>query len=601
MPVLSNPPHPIFRLLLGCLLLVVAAQLAACGSRGESAADSVARYTPMQMPDGGWVLRRGNGAEPETLDPQRVQSVNASNIVRDLYEGLVSTAADGTLVPGVAQSWEVSPDGLVYVFHLRPTARWSNGKPVTAADFVYSLRRLVNPETGSPYAAILKPVANAEAIIQGEQPPTALGVQALDAHTLKIQLHAPTPYFLGLMAHASSYPSYQPVVEKYGDAFTRPGNNVSNGAYVIKEWVTGGHILLEKNPYYWNRDQVRIQYVKYLPVSNVDSEFKRYLAGELELTSSVPIPQLQWIRRNLSQEMQVHPVLGLYYYGLNDARAPFKDKPKLRQALAMAIDRQILVEKVVRGGELPAYAWVPPGVANYTPQKVAWANWTQAKRNARALELYHQAGYSSEHPLQVQIRYNSSDGHRKIALAIAWMWKQALGVQVQLVNEEWKVFLQNVRLGELTQVYRMGWFGDYNDANTFLELMHSGFGMNGTGYHSAAYDALVDAAAAEPDAAKRRSYLQAAERQLLQDMPAIPLYHYVSKHLLKPYVKGYVGNVLDRHSSKDLWIDPAAISTARPMPEKADPPAADKPQEAAEPAPQPDAAPAPAAAAEAQG
>lgn len=542
-------PKRIVLALLACGFLITG-----CGNKNDDG-ELTARNKPLVLKDGRTVLRRGNGAEPETLDPHRAQSVTSSNILRDLYEGLVGEAPDGRLVPGAAERWEISNDNKTYIFHLRKNARWSNGEPVTAEDFAYGLRRCVDPATGSPYAEILAPIANAKAIISGEKPPSSLGVKALDAHTLQISLKAPTPYFLGLLTHSSAYPAHRVSIEKHGDAFTQPAKHVSNGAYVLSEWVVASHITVEKNPRYWDAGNTGVDVVRYLPIDNADSEFKRYLAGELEMTGTIPISRLDWAQENLQQDYRTHPSLAVYYYGLNTTRPPFKDAPELRRALSLAVDRRIITEKVTRGGELPAYSWVPPGVSNYTPQKADYAQWPREKQIAKARKLYAQAGYSADNPLRVTLRYNTSEGHKKIATAIASMWKTNLGAEVTLINEEWKVFLANVRTRKITQVYRAGWVGDYNDANTFLELMHSRFGLNGTGYNNPDYDALVDAAALQLDPNRRQELMQQAEAIFLTDQPAIPLYHYVGKRLVKPYVKGFVGNVMSHYHSKHLTIE----------------------------------------------
>lgn len=543
------------RVLLSALFLSASLSLTACSRGGEGEELPVRVTAPATLPDGRSLLRRGNGAEPESLDPHKAQSTTSANILRDLYEGLIGEAADGTLVPGVAERWEMTPDGLSYIFVLRENARWSNGEPVTAEDFVYSLRRSVDPATGSSYSAILAPILNAGDVIAGQQPPAALGVEALDARTLRIRLRAPTPYFIGQLAHASAYPVYRPAVEAHGDRFTQPGKVVSNGAYVIKEWVALSHVLAERNPQYWNNANTKIDAVKFLVIDNAEAEFKRYLAGELDLTESVPIPRLDWAQRRLPAEYRRHPSISTYYYGLNLERPPFKDNPRLRRALSMAMDRETLVQKVTRGGELPAYGWVPPGITHYTQQKPEWADWPRERQIAEARRLYREAGYSQDKPLAVELRYNTSEGHKKIAAAVAAMWKTTLGVKVTLINEEWKVLLQNVNAKKITQVYRAGWVGDYNDAFTFAELMHSGFGLNGTGYASAQYDALVDAASVEADLDQRRELLQAAERQLLADQPLIPVYFYVNKRMVKPYVQGYQGNLMNHHASKHLRIE----------------------------------------------
>lgn len=546
---------PAKRILLTRLLLALALGLvqAAC-SRGDDEL-AVRKSQPERLSDGRAMLRKGNGAEPESLDPHKSQSTISSAILRDLYESLVGEAPNGDLIPGAAESWEISPDGLTYTFHLRGNARWSNGQPVTAEDFAWSLRRSVDPATASVYSAVLSPILNAADVTAGKRPPAELGVEARDAKTLRIRLKAPTPYFLGLLTHTSTYPVYRPAVEQYADQYTAPGKNVSNGAYVIKEWVVSSHILLERNPQYWDNANTKIDLVKYLAIDNAESEFKRYLAGELDLTGTVPIPQLDWARTRLPNEYKAHASISTYYYGLNLEQPPFKNNPKLRLALSMALDRQILVQKVTRGGELPAYGWVPPGIINYTPQKPAWADWPRDRQVTEARRLYRKAGYSEAKPLQIEIRYNTSEGHKKIAAAISAMWKMTLGLRTSLVNEEWKVLLDNVNAKKLTQVYRAGWVGDYNDAFTFAELMLSRFGLNGTGYTSPQYDALVDAAAHEADVMQRRELLEQAEQVLLADQPLLPIYFYVNKRLVKPYVQGYQGNVMDHIYTKYLAID----------------------------------------------
>lgn len=509
------------------------------------------------------VLRKGNGAEPQTLDPHRAQGVPEANILRDLYEGLVSENPDGALAPGAAAHWDVSADGRIYTFYLRKGARWSNGAPLTANDFVYSLRRTVDPATGSSYAAILSPIQHAAAIIEGKVPPESLGVQALDSHVLKITLESPTPYFLGLLTHTTTYPVYHPAVERFGAAFTQPGNSVSNGAYTLDEWVVASHVTLRHNPRYWDAANTRIGIVKYYGIDDQEAELRRYRAGELDLTSTVPLGQLEWVRERLRDEYRAAPYLGTYYYGLNLTRPPFKDNRALRKALSLAIDRDILVGKVTRGGELAAYGWVPPGIENYSGQTLIYADWPRSRLIRLARRLYRAAGYTRAKPLTVDIRYNNSDTHQKIAVVIASMWRQVLGVDTTLVNEEWKVFLQNVQQRLVTQVYRASWIGDYNDAYTFAELLHSRFGLNGVGYASERYDRLLAQAAGESDQQQRRALLQQAERVLLADHALIPLYFYVSKRLLKPYVKGYRDNVMDHHYTKNLRIEVLAKTGAR--------------------------------------
>lgn len=499
------------------------------------------------------VLHMGNGAEPQTLDPHRAEGVPASNILRDLFEGLVSEQPDGTIMPGAAVSWVVSEDRLTYTFSLRTDARWSNGEPVTAQDFVYGLRRSVDPATLSEYSSILHPIENAESIIAGKLPPTKLGVMAEDATTLRIKLNAPTPYFPGLLTHSTTYPAHRASIEAAGDRFARPGKLVGNGAFVLDEWVVQSHIKLKRNEHYWNDAQTTIEEVYYYPIENADTELKRYRADALDITQVVPYQQLGWIRDNLGDELVIAPYLGSYYFGFNTTRPPFKDNQPLRQALNMAIDRKIITERISGAGEIPAYGWVPP-VEGYSAQQPEWASWTQEQRNEEAKKLYRESGYSNENPLRLEVLYNTNENHKRLVVAIASMWKQVLGVETSLINQEWKVFLETRRRMEVTQVFRAGWIGDYNDAYTFSQLMHSKNELNHQGYANEAYDSLLDQAAMETDLERRAQLLQQAEQILLQDLPIIPVYVYVSKHLVKPWVGGYESNIMDHHYTKDLYI-----------------------------------------------
>lgn len=500
------------------------------------------------------ILHRGNGSEPQSLDPHKSEGVPSSNIQRDLYEGLITESPSGELLPGVAKSWTVSPDGLRYIFELRAEAKWSNGDPVTAMDFVYSWRRIVNPKTGSYYAQTLAPILNVEAIIQGKKPVTALGVRAIKDHQLEVVLKGPTPYFPGLLTHSSTYPVHQQSVERYGDKFARAGNLIGNGPFVLTEWAVQSHILLTRNPLYWDNANTRLEQVYFYPIDNQASELKRYRAGELHIAESLPLSQIPWLRKNLAEDLRISPYLGIYYFGYNLVRAPFKDNKKLRQALSMVIDREILTEKILKTGETPAYSWVPPNVANYEKQEYEWKAWTMQKRIAKAKALFKQAGYGKDTPLTVEIRYNTSENHKKVAIVVASMWKKNLGVKTKLYNEEWKVFLANRKAKKVTEIFRAGWIADYNDAFSFAELMHSQHGVNDSGYNNKSYDDLLAKSALEAEPEKRRQLLQQAERILLEDYPVIPIYYYMSKHLVKPYVGGYEDNVMDHHHSKHLYI-----------------------------------------------
>ena len=499
------------------------------------------------------ILRRGNGTEPETLDPHRAEGVTAANVLRDLFEGLVTEAPDGTLIPGAAESWTLSDDGLVYTFKLQGSGRWSNSDPVTADDFVYGLRRSADPATLSEYSAILYPIENATEVVAGALPPERLGVRAVDAQTLEIRLHAPTPYLLGLLTHASTYPVHRKSVEQHGARFARPGMLVSNGPFRLGEWVVQSHIRLLRNPQYRDDAHTTLNEVWYYPVENAEAELNRYRAGELDLTETVPARQIPWLRQNLPDELHIAPYLGSYVFGFNTTQPPFRDAPKLRKALALALDREILTSKISGAGELPAYSWVPP-VSGYTQQLPDWAQWTQVERNAKAQRLYAEAGYSASRPLRMQLLYNTESNHRRLAVAMAAMWREVLGVETELLNQEWQVFLQTRRSRLDTQLFRYGWIGDYNDPYTFAEILESKHGLNDMGYSNPRYDALLAAAAREADPQQRMDMLAEAERVMLEDMPIVPLYFYVSKKMVKPWVAGMEANIMDHHHSRHLRI-----------------------------------------------
>ena len=539
------------RLLLPILVILAAAPiiLQGCGDRGSRE----------ESPTGAPVLNRALSTEPESLDPQKSRSVQAADVLRDIGEGLVSYSASGELVPGTAESWEMSKDGLTYTFRIRPDARWSNGDPVTAADFVFGLRRLVDPATAAFYAAELGNVVNAEAIVAGELPPQDLGVTAKDERTLVISLVQPTPYLLSLLTHPSTFPVHRESVELHGDAFARAGNLISNGAYELVDWEQGAVIELRRNEHYWNDAETSIDFVRHHVVTQEMAEFNRYRAGELQITSTVPPDNFEQIRADYAEELHIHPTNGVYYYGFNMTRPPFADNPELRQALSMAIDREVLVEAITGRGEAPAYSWVPPGIDNYDPVRLPYTELSQQERNAIARNLYRKAGYGKDNPLRFELRYNTSDTQQRIALAVQAMWRKVLGAEAQLVNVEFRVLLDQMREREVTEVFRSSWFGDYNDANTFLAIMQSDSAANTPGYSNPEYDELMRSAGAQLDLDRRRLYLEEAERVLLADHVVIPLYIYVSKHLVSPEVRGWQDNILNYHYSQHL-----SLGTAEP-------------------------------------
>jgi oligopeptide transport system substrate-binding protein len=503
------------------------------------------------------VINRALSTEPESLDPQKGRSVQAADVLRDIGEGLVAYSASGDLVAAAAERWEISADGLTYTFHIRPEARWSNGDPVTAGDFVFGLQRLVDPKTAALYAAELANVVNATEIVAGEMPTSELGVTAVDDATLVISLLRPTPYLLSLLTHGSTFPVHRGTVMEHGDGFARAGSLLSNGAYVLIDWQPGSIIELRRNEYYWNDASTAIDVVRHHIVTQEMAELNRYRAGELHTTSTVPPDNFAQVKEEYADQLHITPTLGVYYYGFNLTKPPFKDNPALRQALSMAIDRELLVEKITGRGEAPAYSWVPPGIDNYAPPQLSYAELTQDERNALAQSLYKEAGYSDQNPLRFELRYNTSDTQQRIALAVQAMWRDVLGVEATLVNVEFQVLLDQMRDAEVTEAFRSSWFGDYNDANTFLAIMQSDSPGNMPRYADEEYDELMKSANEQLDLERRRLYLEEAERALLADHAVIPLYFYVSKHLVSPEVRGWEDNILNYHYSQYLSLDAA--------------------------------------------
>jgi oligopeptide transport system substrate-binding protein len=524
----------------------------ACGRETSAPSPAGSDGPPPAQPA---ILRRGNGPEPESLDPQKARQDSSLNILRDLFEGLTSLDREANVVAGAAQSWTISADGTVYTFTLRDHLEWSNGAPLVAADFARGLKRLVDPATASEYANNLAPVLNASAIVRGDLPPTSLGVDAPDDRTLVLRLAAPAPYVLALLAHPSTFPVHGPSLERYADDYAQPGHLVSNGAFVLDEWVVGSHVAAHRNRHFHDADAVRIDGVRYYHMADAGTELRRFRAGELDVTYTIPNSQFDWLRSNLADELRIGPQLSVYYYGFNLTRPPFKDAPELRKALSLALDRERIVKQVTGLGELPACSWVPPGVSNYTPQRFDYCDWPPERRIAEARRLYRAAGYTREHPLHIEIRYNTGEVHNRIAVAVASMWKEALGVEAQLVAEEFRVLNQTIQSRRVTQVFRSSWIGDYNDAWTFAQLLESHFGINLTGYSNPDYDAQLAEAAASADPGRRASLLEQAERTMLAEHPLLPIYFYVNKHVVSPRVHGFASNVMNVQYSKDLWLE----------------------------------------------
>ena len=529
--------------------LAILATLAACSRSPTQGAGGAA---PHQA-----ILVRGGGPDPDSLDPQKARGFEAQSVLRDLCEGLTTLDKHAAVAPGVASTWGVSPDGRTYVFKLRREARWSNGQPLVAADFVAALERLVDPATGSGYAEYIDVIVNAADITAGRKPPRSLGVTAPDDSTVTIQLATAAPYLPTLLSHPATCPVHRPTLAQHPEGFARPGVMVSNGAFVLKEWVQGSYILAARNHYYWNDAATHLDAVKYLLIPDENAELARYRGGELEITFVVPRGQFDWIKAHLAAELHVFPQLATNYYGFNLRRPPFRDNLKLRRALSLVVDRDKLAQLVLRVGELPAWGWVPPGVDHYTSQSFDYRSAPLAERLREAQRLYAESGFSREHPVRFELRYNSGEVHTKLAVAVASMWKEALGADVRLTQVEFKSLLQDIDRGDV-EMFRSSWTGDYNDAYTFAQYLKSDFGVNLPHYSSVEYDALVTRAAAETDAGRREALLEEAERVALRDHPLVPLYFYVNKHLVKPEVLGWYDNVMNVVYSRDLALSAPA-------------------------------------------
>lgn len=505
-------------------------------------AAAIIRPAAAQAPQ---VLNRGNAAEPQTLDPQKATGVPEGNILRDLFEQLVAAGPNGAAVPGVAERWELSPDGKTYTFHLRANAKWSNGDALTANDFVFSMRRLVDPATAASFAWLLRPVTNGNDIIGGRKPPGELGVTAVDARTLRITLDTPTPYFLELLKHYTLSPVHQASLTQHGDRFTRPGNLIGNGPYMLTQWQPQAHVRVEKNPHYHAAASVQIPAVMYYPTEDRAAELSRYRAGDLHMTYEIPLDQVDWVRANMREHTHITPYFGTYYLTLNCTRPPFNDV-RVRRALALTINREAIVEQITRSGETPGYSWVPPGSTNYRQQKADFHDKPMADRIAEARQLIQAAGFSASNPLRLEYMFNTADEHRRIGIALTSMWQQAFGqgvVALELRNVEWRVYLDSTAQANY-HFARAGWIGGtYADASYFLEKFAGNAGNANTArWTNADYDRLLASAATEVDAERRGAMLEEAERIMLREMPIIPMYHYSLRRMINPRIRGYVDN-----------------------------------------------------------
>ena len=488
-----------------------------------------------------------------SADPQIVEDVSGSAFARDLFEGLMNQDADGNLIPGVATGFTTNDAKDVYTFTLRDNAMWSDGNPVTAHDFVYAWRRLADPATASPYSwfAEIMALENVGAVLSGEASPDALGVTALDNHTLEVRLTASLPYFAAMTTHASTFPTPQWRVRTFGSDWTKPGNIVSNGAYVLTEHIPNERAVRERNTRYWNNDATILDKVVTLVINDENVDLTRYLAGELD-KGTVPSGQYLRLKEEYPNQATSFPRLCTYYYTFNlspSGQEAYQDV-RVRQALSYAVDRSVVTEKILQAGQIQAFTFTPGATAGFEVPPVAFGQMSQDERNAKAQELMAEAGYGSDNPLSIELMYNTSEGHKKIAIAVQQMWKETLGVNTTLANQEWKTFLKT-RGSQNFDVARGGWCGDYNEASTFLDLLTTPSGYNDGKFSNAEVDELMLEARTLSDATANYTRV---EEILANEMPVIPVYHYSGVFMLKTNVKGWpYDNVEQNWYSRDLY------------------------------------------------
>lgn len=499
------------------------------------------------------VINRHLEDDPRTLDPSLAEDIVGSFVLEDLFEGLTTIGQDGSTVPGVATSWETSADGKTWTFHLRKEARWSNGDPVTADDFVYSWRRAVDPKTASVYAEALAPIENATEISDGKMPVDTLGVESMGPQTLIVHLRAPTGYLLALLTNACMYPLHAAEIKQFGDAWTQPGHMVSNGPFLLSDRVLNGHITLLKNPHYWDAAHVHLTRVNYVVVQDRGAALNQYLAGGLDMTDRIPPAQKDQLQQMLGSQLTITPNYATAMLSMNLDKPPFAGNTKLRLALNAALDRDILSKYVQRGIGEPAYDIMPP-LKGYDRAIPDWATMPDDARHAYARKLYKEAGYSDAHPLEAVLTYmTGGPDDRRYFEAVEAMWQMNLGAKVQIYNVEWKVLLQEKEQHTLS-LYWDAWSGDYPDPYTFFQLFQTGDPFDSGDYRNPTYDSLVDQAATSVDPAKRLELFHQAEEIMNDDAPTIPLYYYAIAHLFKPYVKGWQPNIIDRLLSRYMYI-----------------------------------------------
>ncbi len=506
----------------------------------------------------GQILHFGLGAEPQSIDPHLANSVSAHNILTALLEGLVSEDPKTSKpIPGVAERWDISEDGTVYVFHFRKNAKWSNGDSVTAHDFLYSYKRILDPSLGSRYASMLHILKNAKVFGEGKKTweEAEVGVRALDNLTLELTLENPVPYFLEQLNHFTWFPVHPLTIEKFGarttrgTKWTRTGNYVGNGPFILTEHHVNSVIMVERNPEYWDAAQVRLNGIRFYPIESVDTEERAFHSGFLHLTQTVSADRIDSLKKEKPDLIHFEPYLGTYFYRFNIDEPPFDDI-RVRKAMNLAIDRESLVKNVTKGGQQPAVSFTPTNTGGFTAEPRFKYDVEEAKRLIK--EYMDEKGIKELPP--IELKYNTSEGHKKLAVAMQGMWKKHLGIEMKLLNMEWKVFLATTAKRDFV-LARGGWIGDYVDANTFLHMWRTDDGHNNTGWSNARYDELLDLAAKETNPVKRFEYFHECEALLAEEMPILPIYFYVHVTLRDPSVKGWHPTLLDHHPYQFVYLE----------------------------------------------
>jgi oligopeptide transport system substrate-binding protein len=500
-------------------------------------------------------IRRGIGADIANFDPQLAADVDSYEVLRDLYEGLTAETPVGGAEPAAASGWTVSEDGRTYVFTLRPNLKWSNGDLVDATEYVAAIQRALNPDTGSASAGLLDCLVGASEVLSRRANTDVLGVRALDAKTIEFQLVRPANYFPSLLANPVAFPNRKARAPTDQSSLLKPGTVISNGPYTLTGRGPGSTVHLVKNEFYWDKQSVRIAAVDYFPVDDAKAELNRYRAGELDVTSVVPPADFEWLKKTLPGELQSGPELGVYFFAFNLAQGPLAKTAQIRQALALALDRDATVEHALKAGQRAAYSLVPPGIPGYAPSQYDWTGDDPGHRRERARALMRSAGVDTAHPLHLRLIYAQGETVRNLVIAAAAQWHEALGVEVEPLALEFRSFLALRNDRSSWDVLVNGWNADYPDPGNFLEVFRAGGVQNDPALADAAYDGLLDRARDEADGGRRLAIYREAEQHLLATYAVTPVYFVATRRLVKPYVHGVVLNPMNHNYTKHWWMD----------------------------------------------